>query len=207
MKAFLVKTTQPRYTHQMSISTKKGHLSPEFALLGFLFCGPMHGYELHRKLVANLGHVWHLSQSEAYAILKRLEQRGYLSNHPIPQEKLPPRQLLQITPAGRQYFTEWLQTPSGGSIRAIRLEFLTRLYFTHLTAPQNIEALFTAQHLEAEKHIHRLGEILQNLPAEQIFNRMSLEMRIRQLQLVLTWLQDCQISFSNQNPLSLKKEK
>lgn len=191
----------------MSTSTKKGHLSPESALLGFLYCGPMHGYELHRKLVADLGHVWHLSQSEAYAILKRLEQRGYLSHQSVPQQKLPPRQLLQITTAGRQYFTEWLHTPSGGSIRVIRMEFLTRLYFTHLTAPENIAALFTAQHLEAEKHIRRLGETLQNLPAEQIFNRMSLEMRIRQLHLVLNWLQDCQTSFSNQNPVYPPKEK
>lgn len=183
----------------MSISTKKGNLSPEFALLGFLYCGPMHGYELHRKLVADLGQVWHLSQSEAYAILKRLEQRGYLIHQPVPQEKLPARQLLQITPTGRQYFTKWLHAQSGGSIRAIRMEFLTRLYFTNITEPENIALLFEKQRLETEKHIQRLEGMLQTLPPGQTVNRMSLEMRVRQLNLVLIWLKDCQTSFSSQN--------
>lgn len=162
----------------------------------------MHGYDLHRKLVADLGHVWHLSQSEAYAILKRLENHGYLSNQPIPQEKLPPRHLLQITPAGREYFQEWLQTPAGGSIRAIRMEFLTRLYFTDLSKPENIEQLFNAQRAETERHIERLTAILQNLPAEQIFNRMSLEMRLRQLNLVVDWLEDCRQPLSGQNSIN-----
>jgi DNA-binding PadR family transcriptional regulator len=183
----------------MSISVKKGNLSPEFALLGFLYCEPMHGYELHRKLIADLGQVWHLSQSEAYAILKRLERWDYLTNQPIPQEKLPTRQLLQITPTGQRHFTNWLYAPSGGSIRAIRMEFLTRLYFTNRIDPEKIGTLFENQHLETQNHIQRLQGILQNLPSAQIINRMSLEMRVRQLNLVLNWLDDSQKSFSSQN--------
>ncbi len=160
----------------------------------------MHGYELHRKLVTDLGHVWHLSQSEAYAILKRLENRGYLSNQPVQQEKLPPKQLLQITPAGRSHFTKWMESPSGSSIRAIRMEFLTRLYFTNRSEPANIEKIFNAQHAETEKQIERLTNTLQNLPSEQIFNQMSLEMRVRQLNLVLNWLEDCRTSFNSETP-------
>lgn len=56
-------------------SPRSGNLSPEFALLGFLWAGSMHGYDLHRRMNEQLGHVWHLSQSQAYAILKRLETR------------------------------------------------------------------------------------------------------------------------------------
>ncbi len=48
-----------------------------------LFGEPGHGYNLHRKVVSNLGQVWHLSQSQAYAILKRLETRGEISRHLI----------------------------------------------------------------------------------------------------------------------------
>lgn len=171
-------------------------MSPEFALLGFIYYQPMHGYELHHKLIADLGHVWHLSQSEAYAILKRLENQGYLSNQRILQEKLPSRQLLQITSTGRMHFEEWLQTPSGGSIRAIRMEFLTRLYFISQNQPENIEGLINMQRAETENHIQRLKMILTSLSGEQIFNRMSLEMRIRQLNLILNWLEDCKKPFS-----------
>ena len=179
----------------MSIYSKKGHLSPEFALLGLLYQQPMHGYELHRKLTVDLGHVWHVSQSEAYAILKRLETHGYLSNQPIPQAKLPPRQLLQITQAGGQHFEEWMRTPTGSSVRAIRMEFLTRLYFSQAENEQ----IFNMQQAEIEKNIERLKTTLQRLPAEQVFNRLSLELRIRQLNLVLNWLDDCKTSLSKQN--------
>ena len=49
-----------------------GTLSPEMALLGQLYGSPGHGYDLHRKVFTDLGYVWHLSQSQAYAILKRI---------------------------------------------------------------------------------------------------------------------------------------
>src|SRR5512145_2993463 len=99
-----------------------GTLSPEMTLLGLLYREPGHGYDLHRTVVTDLGQVWHLSQSQAYAILKRLEARGDISIEEIPQEKLPPRQLLQMTPEGCKRFMEWLEAPSGGSTRAIRME-------------------------------------------------------------------------------------
>jgi DNA-binding PadR family transcriptional regulator len=172
-----------------------GNLSPEFAVLGLLYSGPMHGYDLHKKLLADLGQVWHLSQSQCYAILKRLESRGDISSEPIPQEKLPPKQVLHITPAGRQHFAAWMGAPAGSSIRAIRMEFLTRLYFTERYEPKNIERLFQAQCREVEKQIKRLTTTRQDLPGEQVFNRMSLEMRIRQLNLALDWLEDCRKSF------------
>ena len=75
--------------------------SPEYALLGFLYSHSDHGYDLHRLLVAELGQIWHVSQSQTYAILKRLESQGYISATTVEQEKLPAIQYLQITPAGR----------------------------------------------------------------------------------------------------------
>ena len=182
----------------MSTSTKKNHygnLSPEFAVLGLLYGGPMHGYDLHHKLVTDLGQVWHLSQSQAYAILKRLEMHGEIKSEIVAQEKLPARQLLSLTSGGRRHFSSWLQTPAGGSIRAIRMEFLTRLYFTRLYEPGNIGKLFAIQYQEVGKHILRLTGTLQDLPSDQLINRMSLEMRIRQLNLVLDWLEDCRKLF------------
>lgn len=169
-----------------------GTLSPEMALLGLLYRESGHGYDLHRKVVADLGHVWHLSQSQAYSILKRLEVKGDISVQEIPQEKLPPRQLLHMTQQGRKNFLEWLETPSGGSTRVIRMEFITRLYFINLYFPQKIKQVFEQQRQEAKTNILRLEKNLAGLPAEQIYNRMSLEMRLKQLQLVLDWLDDWQ---------------
>lgn len=172
-----------------------GTLSPEMALLGFLYGAPVHGYDLHRKVLTELGQIWHLSQSQAYAILRRLEARGDISAEEIPQEKLPHRQLLHITPQGRQRFLDWLEAPSGGSVRAIRMEFITRLYFLSQYLPEEIAPAFARQRMEVSIHRQRLEKTCAELPREQIFNRMSLEMRLKQLQAVLECLDECQKNF------------
>lgn len=173
-----------------------GTLSPEMALLGLLYEGPGHGYDLHRKVIADLGHVWHLSQSQAYAILKRLEARGDISVEEVPQEKHPPRQLLKMTDQGRKRFNDWLDATSGGSTRAIRLEFVTRLYFLQMFMPNKIPLAFERQRKEAMDHIYRLEKIAANLPEGQIYNQMSLMLRLKQLNLILEWLDKCERLFS-----------
>ena len=125
-----------------------GNLSPEFALLGFLIAGPSHGYDLHQRFVTELGQVWHLSQSQEYEILKRLENRGDISSQVIEQDKLPARQMLRITDMGRRRFFEWLELGIGRTARSIRLEFLTRLYFTQLHRPENTVQIYKAQSAE-----------------------------------------------------------
>jgi DNA-binding PadR family transcriptional regulator len=168
-----------------------GTLSPEMALLGLLYEAPGHGYDLHRKVIADLGQVWHLSQSQAYSILKRLELRGDISVEEIPQEKLPARQLFYMTEQGRSHFLAWLETPTGGRTRAIRMEFVTRLYFLHLYMPEKLPFAFEQQKMEAKAHIQRLEKMRADLPVEQIYNCMSLDMRLKQLRLVLEWLDEC----------------
>lgn len=172
-----------------------GTLSPEMTLLGLLYKKAGHGYDLHRTVNTDLGHVWHLSQSQAYAILKRLEAQGDISAEKIPQEKLPSRQLLQMTEQGRKKFIDWLNAPSGGSIRSIRMEFITRLYFLKRYFPKKIPQVFNQQRTEANSHIQRLEAILAELPAGQIYNRMSLEMRLKQLKFVIEWLDESQKNF------------
>lgn len=173
-----------------------GTISPEMVLLGLLYGAEGHGYDLHRKVVTDLGQVWHLSQSQAYTILKRLESQGDISaGKKISQQKLPSRQLLRITAQGRRKFLKWLDAPSGGSTRAIRMEFITRLYFMKTYFPEKIAPAIDQQRAEANVHIQRLEKTLAELPDEQIYNRMSLELRLKQLHLVLEWLADCQKNF------------
>jgi DNA-binding PadR family transcriptional regulator len=168
-----------------------GSLSPEYTLLGFLAQQPDHGYELHQRLSAELGQVWHVSQSQVYSILKRLESRGDIAGDLQEQEKLPNRLLYSLTPSGRARFEAWLRTPSGSSIRAIRVEFLTRLYFASQVGPEAADTLIDSQVEETRKGLARLQESLAALPPEQDFNRLGLELRIRQLSSILDWLEGC----------------
>jgi len=172
-----------------------GNISPEFALLGFLIAGPSHGYDLHQQFVVKLGHVWHLSQSQAYAILKRLEERGDISAQVIEQEKLPVRQMLRITKAGRQRFFEWLEAGVGKNARSIRLEFLTRLYFAQLYRPEILAQSYKSQSAEIEATIARLESLLEGLPPEQVFNRLSLDFRLQQMRLIQNWMTEIGTQF------------
>jgi hypothetical protein len=41
--------------------TQAAALSPEYVLLGFLNQQPAHGYDLHERMEAELGQIWHIS--------------------------------------------------------------------------------------------------------------------------------------------------
>jgi DNA-binding PadR family transcriptional regulator len=179
----------------MAENKHSGNVSPEFALLGFLIAGPSHGYDLHQRFVAELGHVWHLSQSQAYAILKRLEARGDISAQVVTQEKLPARQMLRITAQGRRRFFEWLELGIGTNARSIRLEFLTRLYFTQLHRPENTSQIYKTQSAEIESAIVRLESLIEHLPPEQVFNRLSLDLRLQQMRLIQSWMTEIRRQF------------
>jgi DNA-binding PadR family transcriptional regulator len=163
-----------------------GNLSPEFALLGLLTSGPSHGYGLHQKLQVDLGNVWRVSQSQAYAILKRLENHGDVSVKPRTRDKQPARHIVHITNSGEKRFKAWLFSSSHNA-RAIRLELLTRLYFTQYNTDQAAR-IYAVQYSEIRDGISQLECMLEQTPPEQIFNSLSLELRIRQLRLIQGWM-------------------
>ena len=180
---------------QQKVRQHSGNISPEFALLGFLMTGPNHGYDLHQRFVTELGNVWHLSQSQAYASVKRLENRGDISAQLVEQDKLPARQMLSISSAGRRHFMDWLEKGCGSNARSIRLEFLTRLYFSNLHTPENTPQIYATQSAEINNSIKRLEDLLAHLPPEQTYNRLSLDLRLRQMKLIQEWMAEIKTQF------------
>jgi DNA-binding PadR family transcriptional regulator len=177
-------------------NTSIGSLSPEFALLGFLARGPAHGYELHRLLAGQLGQVWHLSLSQTYNILNRLEGQGLIAGEILEGEKLPVRRIFRLTPAGEQRLTAWLNTPSNSSARSIRVEFTTRLYFAYTADPALADRIIAGQIAEVRAGLSRLQRRLDEIPPDQVFNRLGLELRLRQLASILDWLGDCRAALT-----------
>lgn len=173
-----------------SVQRHTGGLSPEYALLGFLDQNPAYGYELHQQLLENLGHIWNLSLSQTYNILKRLEAQGYLEGSVQPQSKRPDRRWLHLTPAGQQHFEAWLNTICRCSVRALRVEFMTRLYFLHARNPADALRLTEAQMAALETCLSQLENQLATLPNGQLVNRLGLTLRIRQLASALQWLSE-----------------
>ncbi len=102
--------------------------STEYVLLGALFSGPRHGYEIRRILSGALGDTWHVGTSQIYALLKRLERESLVRSRVYPQKTRPSRRVFEITASGKETFLQWLYSPSR-HVRDLRLEFLAKLYF------------------------------------------------------------------------------
>jgi DNA-binding PadR family transcriptional regulator len=183
---------------------KHTRLSPEFVLMGFLNQNPGHGYDLHKRLTDEFGYIWHVSQSQTYNILTRLEIQGYIGSTTIEQEKLPNRRLFHLTDTGIQHFNDWLNSPTQCSVHAIRVEFITRLYFLQQNQPHRLQEVFRTQINEVEKGLQRLEETRLFLAEDQAFNHLALDLRIRLLRSIITWLEECRKKFSP-NPFSKDK--
>ena len=170
---------------------RTGRLSPEYVLLGFLYRYPNHGYMLHKLLQAEFERIWHASQSQTYNILKRLETQGYIKATLIKQQKLPPRQLFSITESGKLRFEDWLDKPTKPSVHAIRVEFISRLYFMQLYHPEKVLNMITLQVEVVTNGLNQQEQNLKELPGNQKFNQLALELRIKLLQSVISWLIEC----------------
>lgn len=170
---------------------RRSGLSPEFALLGFLDQSPAHGYELHQRLMTDLGEIWRASLSQTYNILARLEAQGYIEGMTQAQEKRPDKRELRLTPAGRERFESWLGRLSACSVRAIRVEFMTRLYFLHSRDPQAALGIIDAQTAALKTYIACQRGRMAEIPRCQTFNHMGMSLRISQLESLAAWLEAC----------------
>ena len=89
----------------------------DFAILGILTDGPLHGYELKRVLADSEHGFWTVSFGSLYPALRRLEKKGFVS---VGTDGGPRRKVYQLT-AGRQGLFPGAPGDSGGSRRGTRL--------------------------------------------------------------------------------------
>jgi PadR family transcriptional regulator, regulatory protein AphA len=162
---------------------------PEYTLLGFLMHRSMHGYDLYNQFQLHLGHVWHLSQSQMYSTLKRLEAQGLIEGLTNEEGANPSRRYLVITQAGLRRFFFWLMQPSDCSSRIMRLEFISRLFFASMQDPTISAYIVQGQAASVARELANHERMLQSLEAEDLFNRLALEFRIHQLAAQLEWLE------------------
>ena len=168
-------------------------LAPEHVILGMLRQAPAHGYELHQRIARDLGELWHLRFNQIYGILHRLEAEGLVRGEMEKGANAPSRRRYRLSPLGEDHFAAWLHAPTPSSVRAIRVEFMTRLYFARLQAPELAERLLTEQ-VDATRHsLEQQQAALDQTQVEEPFNHLDIALRVRTLAGVLEWLKDCQV--------------
>ncbi len=178
----------------MNVSSSTSGLSPEYPLLGFLYLMPLHGYELHRRIAFHLNEIWRLPQNQTYNILKRLEKTGMIAAERHSAGSRPERTCFSLTPAGRAHFEHWLAAPSPTAARAIRMEFITRLFFAARISSELTNRILAEQRTLLETDLARLCSRRAGVPPEQPCNRLGLDLRIRQLESALSWLQEVSLT-------------
>jgi len=182
-------------------------LRPEFVPLGFLVERPSYGYEVYRRFSESLSGLWGISESQMYATIKRLEDRGLvvhlaerdIADEPDPVGERRPRRgpgaekrLLAPSEAGRATFDAWLAEPTPTSPRVLRLEFVTRLFFASRSDPSAGAALFAAQRAAVVESIGRLRDGMAGSRAVDAAgfdpSALALSFSEGQLRAVLEWM-------------------
>ena len=167
-------------------------LTTEYALLGFLRQEPMHGYEIHRRLSESegLGLVWHVKQNQLYALLGKLEKKGYVTIELEPQENRPARKIFHLTQAGREAFLDWVQSPVKQG-RRLRLDFLAKLYFAQLEGADVTAKLIDQQQAACQIWLNKQHQQTEDIRANRPYDWLVREFRVGQLEAMLKWLDTC----------------
>lgn len=169
---------------------------PDEVILGLLKSNPTHGYDLLETFRSNdqLGHVWTLSTSQLYAVLKRLENQGAIIGEEKESADAPVRVVYSVTDKGSYLLKNWLfeKNPSS-SVHRIRVLFLSRLYIADLLRV-DISNIVEYQRSVCEKQLKIFLE--EHEKARSSFEKLTLDFIIDQLKSALHWLDQCEIEFS-----------
>ncbi|MBC9926280.1 MULTISPECIES: PadR family transcriptional regulator [unclassified Leucobacter] len=93
----------------------------EGIVLAILAVQPAYGYDITARL-REQGFA-EIAEGTVYALLVRIEQRGFVDVAKVPSEKGPPRKVYSLNSAGREYLSEFWGT---WSFLAERIEQLHR---------------------------------------------------------------------------------
>ncbi|MFC9397429.1 PadR family transcriptional regulator [Streptomyces sp. NPDC057027] len=107
----------------------------ELSILGFLYETPLHGYELRKRITALTGHVRPVGESTLYPAIKRLEKAGLLVRETRPGPAAAPRQVLTLTPAGRDELRRRLTDAEGPDVTDENRWFTLLAFLRHLDDP------------------------------------------------------------------------
>jgi DNA-binding PadR family transcriptional regulator len=178
--------------HKINMTRSQAPLSLEYILLGFLCQGPIHGYDLYKKIsnFEGISLVWHIKQSQLYALLDKLAEDGLLTSNMVPGEVHLMRKEYQVTPVGRQSFLAWVISPVSHG-RDMRQEFLAKLFFAQKSGFEISLELIEEQKAVCAEWLASLHISYSKTTNEQHYERMIFQYRISQTLAMLEWLDDC----------------
>jgi DNA-binding PadR family transcriptional regulator len=129
----------------------------EIFVLSVLRTGPVHGYELKRRV--QRPSLTPLSNNSLYPMLRRFEADGLVSKTVEEQDGRPARNVYEITDAGRARLTQLL-TELPASLAASDEEFLVRLSFFGEIPEPHRRAILKAREAVLDASRAQIGTLL-----------------------------------------------
>jgi DNA-binding PadR family transcriptional regulator len=159
----------------------------EFAVLGLLYERPMHGYDLVRRMSADLSMVLPLDGSSIYSVLRELDAQGLIVGTRETVGSRPTRTVYRITQEAEAQFLQWLAEPVT-RLRQVRSDLLVKLYFCRARGPDWVTRLLDAQIATSRAYRDRLEEQIAELSPGS-YERLVCESKRGPAATTITWLE------------------
>lgn len=166
---------------------KKADNTLHIAILGFFVDKPNYGYDLFKSITkdSSFNSIWHLKQSQFYAILDHYYQEDCLEIELQDGGNYPDRKEYRLTRLGEQKFYNWVISPVHHG-REMRQEFLAKLYFALKMSKDKALVLLGNQKEECSDWINKHQEKISGV--DSFFGDLMIDYRIIQMQGMLEWL-------------------
>ncbi|HHR85785.1 MAG TPA: PadR family transcriptional regulator [Candidatus Acetothermia bacterium] len=162
----------------------------EYAILGLLSQGPLHGYALRKRVDSALSSFWTIATSQIYSALHSMQNDDLVSAEVQPQEGRPPRNVYLITERGRKEFDRWCASPVR-HLRDMRVEFLAKLYFVRLLGDRSATSLIDDQMIFLKRLRSRVSHRKNLKTDDPMLAALASRFRDHQISAAIDWLAEC----------------
>ena len=160
-------------------------------LLALLAKEPAHGYELKSRLEQMFGAAYPSPNiGQVYLTLQRLEKAGLVRGQDVTQATRPNKRVYELTAAGREEVTEWLQSASDGP--RIRDDFFMKLALGPLTGDVDRLGVINRQRRYYLAQMRALTSLATETNDSNRIERLLIEGALLHVQADLDWLERCQ---------------
>ncbi len=160
-------------------------MEKKLLLLGTLRIHEMHGYQINELLAQSVGMPIKLTKPNAYKLLNKMEQDGWITYREEREGNRPPRRVYAITEEGEIVFQQMLRD----SLAAYSMpEFSSIVAFNFLELLPADEAVTLLQQ-RREKVAAHFNEVAE-MPAEMREVHLSVEYLFRFYQTELAWIDE-----------------
>ena len=161
----------------------------EIVLLSNLRAGPVHGYELKRRVQRPLAAT--VSNNSLYPILRRLEDEGAVTHETQETDGRPPRKVYALTDEGRRRLrADVAALPE--ALASDEEEFLLRVgFFAELTVTERL-GIVAARRSALDRRAAQLAELLRDMvdPGPYPWRTLAARQVLAQIDAERAWLDE-----------------